>query len=161
LAENVSADFEELLALLNAHEVRALVVGGFAFSFHAKPRYTKDLDIWIDPEPENVSRLLRALDEFGFGSIGLKAEDFLSPGRFVQLGYSPVRIDLLTSILGVSFEEAWANRVQDMFGTTRACYLGKTELIRNKQAVGRAQDRVDVEVLQSFRKSRQRRGKPE
>jgi hypothetical protein len=145
---------------LNAHEVRFLIVGGIAFSFYAEPRYTKDLDIWIDPEPENVQRLLRTLDEFGFGSVGLKAEDFLAPGRFVQLGYPPGRIDLLTSIPGVSFAEAWANRVENKLGNARAFYLSKPDLIRNKRAVARPQDLVDVQTLEAYGRPR-RRPKPD
>lgn len=152
----MSKHYEELLELLNAHEVRSLIVGGIAFSFYAEPRYTKDLDIWIDPEPENVQRLLRALDEFGFGSVGLKADDFLTPGRFVQLGYPPGRIDLLTSIPGISFPEAWANRVEDKLGNARAFYLSKPDLIRNKRAAARPQDLVDVQTLEAYGRIRRR-----
>lgn len=151
---SVSKDFEELLASLNTHEVRALVVGGFAFAYHAKPRYTKDFDIWVDPSPANVERLLRALDDFGFGDVGLKAEDFLSPGRFVQLGYPPNRIDLMTSVPGVTFEEAWEGRVEDLFGETRVFYLGRTDLMRSKKAAGRPQDLADLDVLQRFDRSK-------
>lgn len=149
----VPKDFSELLGLLRAKEVRTLVVGGWAFAYHAKPRATKDLDIWIEPTPENVERLLQALDEFGFGGIGLKAEDFLEPGRFVQLGYAPHRVDLLTTLRGVNFEEAWAGRVEDYLGDNEAvkvAILGKDDLIRNKKAVGRPQDLADVDVLEFF-----------
>lgn len=93
---SVSKDFEELFALLNARGVKALVVGGYAFAYHAKPRHTKDIDIWVEPTRENVERLLLALEDFGFGGLGLKMEDFTEPGRFVQLGYPliapPLRI---------------------------------------------------------------------
>lgn len=147
---SVSKDFEELLGSLNAHEVRALVVGGFAFAYHARPRYTKDIDIWIDPSPENVERLLRALDDFGFGSVGLKPEDFSTPGRFVQLGFPPNRIDIMTSVPGVGFAEAWEGRVEDLYGETRVCYLGRTDLIRSKKAAGRPQDLADLDVLHRF-----------
>lgn len=129
-------------------------------SSSAGSRYTKDLDVWIEPEPENIQRLLRALDEFGFGSVGLKAEDFLTPGRFVQLGYPPGRIDLLTSIPGVSFAEAWANRVEDKVGSARAFYLSKPDLIRNKLAVARPQDLVDVQTLEAYGRIR-RKSDPE
>jgi hypothetical protein len=145
---SVSKDFEELLASLSVREVRALIVGGYAFAFHAKPRYTKDIDIWIEPTPENVERLLQALADFGFGSLGLTVDDFTEPGQFVQLGYPPNRIDLLTAIEGVSFEEAWAGRVEDFFGKEKVSFLGKGELIRNKKAVGRPQDLADLAVLQ-------------
>jgi hypothetical protein len=134
---------------LNALGVKGLIVGGYAVTYHAKPRYTQDIDIWIEPTPENVERLLQALDEFGFGSLGLKAKDF-SPGRFVQLGHPPNRIDLLTRIKSVTFDEAWENRVEDLFGDQRVCFLGKEELIRNKKAVGRSKDREDVKMLKRF-----------
>lgn len=145
---SVSKDFEELLASLSVREVRALIVGGYAFAFHAKPRYTKDIDIWVEPTPENVERLLQALEDFGFGSLGLTVDDFTEPGQFVQLGYPPNRIDLLTAIEGVSFEEAWAGRVEDFFGKEKVAFLGKEELIRNKKATGRPQDLADLAVLQ-------------
>ena len=147
---SVSKDFEELFESLNARGVRALIVGGYAFAYHARPRFTKDIDIWIDSDPRNVERLLQALDDFGFGSLGLTADDFTTPGRFVQLGYPPNRIDLLTSIPEVTFEEAWNGRVEDLFGQVKVCYLGRDELIRNKRAAGRPQDLADLDVLQRF-----------
>jgi hypothetical protein len=149
VAVTVSKDFSELLASFNAHGVRALVVGGYAFAFHARPRYTKDLDLWIDPSPDNVERLLRALDDFGFGSVGLTAQDFERPGQFVQLGYPPNRIDLMTSIPGLTFEEAWTHRVEDRYGSEPVSFLSKDDLIRNKRAVGRRQDLLDLEILES------------
>lgn len=94
----LNPDFKEFVALLNAHEVRFLVVGGYAVAFHGHPRYTKDLDVWV--EPENARRLMRALEAFGFGSVGLEAQDFLEPDYIVQLGYPPNRIDLITSLKG-------------------------------------------------------------
>lgn len=151
--ENVSKDFEELLVFLSARKVKALIVGGYAFSFHARPRYTKDIDIWIESTPENVQRLLQALDDFGFGSLGLQVEDLSEPGQIIQLGFPPNRIDLLTSIKGLSFEEAWQSRVEDFYGEARVSYLGMDDLIRNKKAVGRPQDQADVAVLESFRNS--------
>ncbi len=148
----VPKDFRELLALLREKEVKALIVGGWAFSYHARPRATKDLDLWIEPTPENVARLLQALDEFGFGSVGLTAEDFLEPGRFVQLGYPPNRVDLLTTLKGVSFKQAWERRVEDFLDddpNVKVAILGKDELLINKRTVGRPQDQADVAVLES------------
>jgi hypothetical protein len=152
LPENVSKDFEELLASLSSREVKALVVGGYAFAYHAKPRHTKDIDIWVEAEPENAQRLLSALNDFGFGSLDLKEEDFTEPGRIVQLGFPPNRIDLLTSLKGLNFEDAWQSRVEDSYGEAKVCYLGRDDLIRNKKAVGRPQDQADVAVLESFQK---------
>lgn len=149
--ENVSRDFEELFAFFNARKVRALIVGGYAFAYHARPRYTKDIDVWIEATPDNARRLLEALNDFGFGSLGLTLEDFTEPGQIVQLGFPPNRIDLLTSIKGVTFEEAWESRIEDLFGATRVCYLGRDDLIRSKRAAGRLQDQADVAVLEFFR----------
>jgi hypothetical protein len=143
-------DFVELLALLNEKKVRALIVGGYAFVYHARPRTTKDIDIWVEPTPDNAQRLLEALDDFGFGSVGLKTQDFLEPGRFVQLGYPPHRIDLITSLKAVDFEDAWQGRVEDRVGDVTLYILGISELIRNKKAVGRPQDQADVAVLEEF-----------
>lgn len=147
-----SDDFKELFASLNAHGVKALVVGGHAFAYHARPRYTKDLDVWIEPTEENSERLLRALEQFGFGGLGLAIEDFTRPGRFVQLGYPPNRIDLLTSIPGVTFEEAWGRRVEDLFEEETVAYLSLEDLLRNKEAAGRPQDLADVAVLRRMTK---------
>ena len=146
-------DFAELLELLRAQGVRALIVGGYAFVYHARPRTTKDIDIWIEQTPENVQRLLEVLDEFGFGSLGFKPEDFLTPGQFIQLGYPPHRVDLLTTLRGVTFEEGWAGRVEAVVDGVQVCFLGKAELIRNKKVVGRSRDWADVEILESFRNS--------
>ncbi len=151
---NTSKDFEELFASLGAHEVRFLVVGGYAFAFHAKPRYTKDLDIFIDATPDNAQRVLQALADFGFGSLGLTVEDLTAPGSIIQLGYPPNRIDLLSSLKKVSFEEAWEHRVQGRFSDQTIFYIGLEDLIRNKQAVGRPQDRADVAALKKTLKGR-------
>lgn len=150
--ESVSKDFEELFAFFSARKVRALIVGGYALAYHARPRYTKDIDVWIEATPENAKRLLEALDDFGFGSLDLSIEDFTKSGQIIQLGFPPSRIDLLTSIKGLSFAEAWEARIEDLFGETKVCYLGRDDLIRSKKAAGRAQDQVDIEVLESFRK---------
>lgn len=154
-----SKDFEELFASLDAHEVRFLVVGGYAFAFHAKPRYTKDLDILIEPTPENAQRLLKALADFGFGSLGLTAEDFTTPGNIIQLGHPPSRIDFLNSLKQVSFEEAWEHRIQGHFSGQKVFYIGLEDLIRNKQAVGRPQDRADVAALKKKLKAPQKPSK--
>lgn len=153
--ENVSRDFEELFAFFNARKVRALIVGGYAFAYHARPRYTKDIDIWIDAAPENAGRLLEALNDFGFGSLDLSIEDFTKPGQIVQLGFPPNRIDLLTSIKGLTFDQAWKNRIEDLFGATKVCYVGRDDLIRSKMAAGRTQDRLDVEILKFFREGQE------
>jgi len=146
---NVSKDFEELFAFFNARDVRFLIVGAYAVAFHAKPRFTKDIDVLVEPSEDNAHRVIAALEDFGFGSLGLQLADFTESGRIVQLGYPPNRIDFATSIDGVSFETAWAGRAPGLYGSQPVSYLGRTELIHNKKAVGRPQDRIDLESLGS------------
>ena len=122
-------------------------MGGHALAFHARPRFTKDIDVLVEPSAENAGRLLGGLEEFGFGGLGLRVEDFIEPDRVVQLGYPPNRIDLLTTIDGLTFEEAWAGRAEGHFGSQPVFFLGRAELIRNKRASGRPQDLLDLEWL--------------
>jgi hypothetical protein len=143
----VSKDFEELFACLTARSARALVVGGYAVAYHAKPHFTKDIDVFVDPSADNVERVLRALADFGFGDLGLTTADF-TPGRVVQLGVPPNRVDLLTAIDGVTFDEAWAGRAAGHLGPQPVSYIGRADLIRNKRASGRLQDLADVEALE-------------
>jgi len=147
--DNQKSDFEELFACLSARNVRFVVVGGHALAYHSKPRYTKDLDVLIEPSPENAARLLLALEDLGFGGLGLTTADFDRPGMVVQLGIAPNRIDLLTAIDGVSFDQAWQGRVAGRFGTESVPFLGRRELLANKRAVGRLQDLADIETLES------------
>ena len=158
---NVSKDFEKLFESLSAHGVKALIVGGYAVTFHAKPRYTKDIDIWVEPTPGNAERLLRALEDFGFGSLPLTVEDFTEPGSIVQLGHPPHRVDLLTAVKGLTFEEAWERRTEGHYGKEQVFYIGLDDLILNKKAVARPQDRVDVMTLQSYAERRKSRETPE
>jgi len=143
----VTKDFEELFACFNVRHVKAVIVGGYAFSFHAKPRFTKDIDVFVEPTPENAERVIRALDDFGFSGLGLTPADFSTAGPVVQLGVPPNRVDLLTAIDGVTFDEAWAGKVAGAYGAKRVFYLGLEELKRNKRASGRLQDLADLESL--------------
>ena len=144
-----SRDYEEFIAALNAHGVRYLVVGAHALAYHARPRATKDLDILLDPTPENARKALAALLEFfGGADLGYGVEDLTDPRWIIQLGVAPVRIDLLSQLPGCpSFEKAWTNRVEADFGLAKAHYLGLDDLIRAKEAAGRSQDRADVRAL--------------
>jgi hypothetical protein len=144
---SVSKDFEELFACLNARGVRAVIVGAYAVAFHGKPRFTKDIDILVEPTRDNADKLLAALADFGFGSLGLTQDDFVAPGRIVQLGYPPNRVDLITAIDGVDFDSAWRGRVAGHYGSTAVCYLGRDELIQNKSVSGRLQDVLDLAAL--------------
>ena len=141
-------DFREFLKSLNDNHVRYLVIGGYAVAYHGHPRYTKDLDVWIASDKENASRIIKALDDFGFASLGLKEEDFLEPGQVIQLGYPPKRIDLLTSILGVNFETCYPKRVQVEIDGIQVNFIDLENLKKNKKAVGRHQDLADIENLE-------------
>jgi Nucleotidyl transferase of unknown function (DUF2204) len=143
----MTKDFEELFACLRHRNVRAVVVGGYAVAFHGQPRFTKDIDVFVEPSPENAERLLAALSDFGFGSVGLAAADFATAGKIVQLGVAPNRVDLLTTIDGVTFDEAWRGRVPGHYGAQAVDYIGRAELIRNKRASGRPQDLLDLACL--------------
>lgn len=140
-------DYREFIQSLNDNGVHYLVVGGYAVAAHGHPRYTKDIDIWIWLNPANSTQLIRALHEFGFGTLGLTPEDFLEPDQIVQLGYPPNRIDLLTTIPGVNFESCYPDRqVIDIDGIA-VNFIDLESLKRNKQASGRAQDLADLENL--------------
>jgi len=133
-------DYEEFLRLLNKHNVRYCIIGAFALAFHARPRYTKDMDILVETTADNAKRLLMALDEFGFGSLNLTVDDFLTKGNIVQLGYEPVRIDIITSIKGLEFADIWKSRIS---------YIDRQNLIRSKKLSNRPQDKADLELLSS------------
>ena len=145
----LNKDFKEFIELLRSNAVEFLVVGAHALAVHGRPRYTGDLDIWVRPAPENFARLIKALDAFGFASLGVSTEDFMAPQAMVQLGYPPARIDLLTSIDGVTFEDCFAHRLDVMIGSTMLPVISIDDLIRNKLAAGRAKDLVDVESLRT------------
>ena len=143
----VQKDFKEFLELLNDHKVKYLIVGGYALAFHGAPRLTGDIDILIKPDDENAIGILNALNEFGFGSVGLKKEDFLFPDKVTQLGNPPVRIDIITSISGVSWDEAYKGRIEGIYGNVTVNYIGLNHLIQNKRATGRKKDMADLEAL--------------
>ena len=143
----VQQEFRDLLALFNAHTVDYIIVGAHALAYHGAPRYTGDMDLLVRPDPENAQRILQALNEFGFGSLGLVAEDFATPGRVIQLGVAPVRVDVVTSITGVTWEDAAAGQVQGKYGNVPVRFIGRKELILNKQALGRKKDQADLEAL--------------
>lgn len=140
-------DFKELLGLFNSHKVDYMVVGGYALAFHGAPRYTGDIDILVRRDEENARRVLAALDEFGFGSAGLEKSDFTYAGKVVQLGAPPVRIDIITSLTGVSWEEAFSGRVKGNYGDIPVYYLGRNQFISNKKSIARKKDLADLEAL--------------
>jgi len=143
-----SQDFKEFIRLLHEYNVAYLIVGGYAYAIHAEPRFTKDLDILIERSRDNGKKILSVLQEFGFGSIDLSVEDIMTPEQVIQLGYAPIRIDLLTDISGVAFSDAWKNKVIAEYDGQKAYFIGNRELIKNKKAIGRPSDLEDVERLQ-------------
>jgi len=143
----LNQDFREFIQSLNDNQVRYLVVGGYAVALHGYPRYTKDIDIWIELAPVNASRIVGALERFGFGSMGLEEKDFLEADMIIQLGYPPCRIDLLTTLPGVDFDQCFAERfVVEMDGVL-INFIDLENLKKSKRATGRAQDIADIENL--------------
>jgi hypothetical protein len=143
-------DLSEFIGLLTSTGVEFVVVGGHAVAFHGHPRFTGDIDILLRPTRDNAERVLRALNAFGFCSLDLSPADFTTQERIVQLGRPPNRIDLLTSISAVSFDEAWTTRVSGKLGDHQVDFLGWDALIRNKSASNRDKDRLDVKKLQAI-----------
>ena len=145
----LNKDFKEFIELLNKKKVNYLVVGGYAVALHGHPRYTKDLDIWIERSPENAHRILSALDEFGFGALDLKTEDFLKEDHIIQLGYPPNRIDILTTLSDMSFEECQQAGIEVDIEELSIRFIDLANLKKNKLATGRPQDLADVENLKA------------
>ena len=139
--------WSQFIESLNSNGVDYLVVGAVALAHHGWPRYTGDLDILVRNSPENGKRLESALQQFGLGSLNLKAADFVDSYRVIQLGVPPNRIDPLTSITGVSFDDAWAGRIEADLGDTPAKFIGRQGLIQNKKSTGRPQDLADLDAL--------------
>ena len=140
--------FTDLLAAFAKHEVRFLVVGGYAVMLYTEPRWTKDLDLWVDTAGDNAERVFAALCEFGAPLTGCTAEDFRKEGMVFQMGSPPLRVDILMSLSGVSFDDAWSNRQEaELFGATVG-FIGRGDLVRNKRAVGRHIDLHDAEALE-------------
>ena len=143
----VQPDYKELLALFNKHAVEYMIVGGYALADHGAPRFTGDMDIFVRPHPGNASRILAALNEFGFGSADLAEDDFTTHNKVIQLGAQPVRVDIVTSLTGVSWEEASATKVPGTYGEVSVFFIGRNEFIKNKRATGRKRDLADIEAL--------------
>jgi predicted nucleotidyltransferase len=144
----LSKDFKEFVALLKKHEAEYMIVGGYAVGVHGYPRYTGDLDIWLNPTVTNANRVLRAIDEFGFGSFNLSVADLTKEANVVQFGQPPLRIDLLTSIDGVLFDACYANRKEVTFDGLSMNFIGYHDLVTNKKATGRHRDLDDLENME-------------
>ena len=146
-------DFEDFVVLLNKHEVDYMIVGGYALAFHGKPRHTGDLDIWIDISDGNARKMLNTIIEFGMGSLGMEKKDFLQKGIITQIGYPPLRIDILNEIDGVNFKEAYPNKLIIDVDGLQVNYIGLDDLIKNKKVSGRHQDISDVNELNKLKKN--------
>jgi hypothetical protein len=140
-------DFEDICASLNGRAVNYLIVGGYALAFHGAPRFTGDIDIFVQPTPDNIANLLAALDDFGFKGSTARAEDLLRYGKILELGRQPVQVHIMASISGVSWETAWESRQPSAYGRVPVNFIGRDPFIANKRATGRAKDLADIEAL--------------
>lgn len=145
----LTPDLKEFIESLNSNRVKYLVIGGYALAFHGQPRYTKDIDIWIECSPENAKSIIQALNDFGFKSLGLTETDFLVNDQIIRLGYPPNRIDLIVGALGVDFETCYTNRIEFKLDDIQLSLISIKDLIENKRATGRLQDLADIERLES------------
>ena len=143
----MNQDFVDLLRAFVDADVRFMVVGAYALAIHGRPRATGDLDLWVDPTPDNASRVMRALAAFGAPMEQISEADFVSPGVVYQIGVAPGRIDIVTELSGVTFEAAWPGHIERPFGGVMVPVIGLEEFIRNKRATGRAKDLGDIEGL--------------
>jgi hypothetical protein len=142
-------DFIDFIKLLNLHDVEYMIIGAHALAYHGRPRHTGDLDVWIKPSNENASRMIAVLNDFGFGSLGITEQDFLKDNYVTQLGYPPLRIDILNSISGVGFDEAYENKVDGEIDDLRVSFINVNEFIKNKKATGRPKDLGDIASLKN------------
>jgi hypothetical protein len=147
-------DFKDFLKLLNKNKVNYCIVGAFAVGLHGKPRYTKDLDVLVEPTKENGERIIKTLIEFGFSELAkqLDSRDFEKKDNIIQLGQEPVRIDVIMSIDGCSFSEVWKNKRKSEYDGIKIYYIGFKELIKTKKSAGRPMDIIDVDNLERIRK---------
>ncbi len=144
---NPNSDLIDLLRELNEENAKYLLIGAYAFAIHGRIRATKDADIFIGTDPHNGAKVWRALQRFGAPLAGLRPEDLAKPDTFYIMGRPPNQIDIITTIDGVTFDEAWTNRVETSYGDLSVSYIGREDLIANKEAAGRPQDLLDVRYL--------------
>ena len=146
----MNEDFADFFALLNQHGVEFLIIGGVAYNFHAPPRATKDIDVWVRPERDNLERLLAALEAFGLPIGEIDIEQLQSSQRVLMIGRAPNRIDLLTRPDGLAWEGAWSRRVETTYGAAPIGLLAIEDLVSSKRAAGRPRDLADVSVLEKI-----------
>ena len=143
----MNPDFVDLLRAFAGADVRFLIVGAYALAVHGRPRATGDLDVWIDATPENAPRVMQALAAFGAPLAEITEADFAVPGVVYQIGVPPGRIDLLTELTGLTFEQAWRDRIRRAFGELEVDFLDRASFLRNKRATGRLKDLSDIEGM--------------
>lgn len=145
----LNPDFRDILSTFIGAGVEFLVVGGYALAAHRLPRATKDLDLWVRPSPENAKRVLYALDDFGAPRHGLTTADLEAEGTIYQVGVPPNRVDVITLVEGVQFADAWRDRTEVDIDGLRVPVISRAHLIVNKRTVGRPQDLLDADLLES------------
>jgi len=141
-------DFIDFIELLNKHSVKYMIVGAHALAFHGRPRHTGDLDIWIKPTEANADKMVAVIEDFGFASLNLQKEDFLKDNYVTQLGYPPLRIDILNSISGVNFDEGYERKINGEVDGLQIPFINVQDFIANKQATGRPKDLGDIKALE-------------
>src|SRR3990172_1521435 len=146
----IPQDFKEFIELLNEHNVRYWIVGGYAVGFHSRPKFTQDLDIWIDNSEENARHFLTVLQEFGFGELDVTQHDLTNPDIVLQLGYTPLRIDIMTSVSGLEFADAYERKVEGKYLGVETYFISTNDLIENKKASGRKKAREDLEWIRKY-----------
>lgn len=146
----VNKDFEDLLHHFNAVGAKYLIVGSYAVIFYTEPRYTKDIDVWISPDPQNAERVYAALRKFGAPLRNVDVSDFMNPQMVYQVGVEPGRVDVLMGLEGFTFEDVWRRRVVNRYGREKVYLLNKEDLIRAKNAAGRPMDKIDVAKLKQW-----------
>jgi len=152
----VEKDYRDFLKSLNAEKVRYLIVGGYAYSYHAEPRYTKDIDILVEATEESGARVIAAIAKFWGAMPELKASDFLRRDMMIQLGVAPVRIDIITACSGIEFQSAWKNRIRAKYGDISVSFISLEDLIKNKRAVGRDRDLLDAKYLERVKAAKKK-----
>jgi len=146
---NIPNDFKEFIELLNAEQVRYLIVGGYAVGFHSRPKFTNDLDIWLDNSEDNALKILQVLRLFGFAGLELSVADFVNPDKVIQLGVAPIRIDLLIG-LGIDFNAAYQQRVKGRYLGVEADFVSREDLIELKKQAGRKKDLDDIDWIHTY-----------
>ena len=148
----IPEDFKEFIRLLNENNVKYLIVGGYAVGFYSQPKFTQDIDIWIDYSEENINSLIKVLNSFGFSELDKSINELKNPNKMIQLGNPPLRIDIMTAVSGINFKEAFINKIEGNYLGVSANFIGKKDLIKNKQASARKKDLDDIEWIKTYSK---------